>query len=91
MGWSVTVFYAPSLLNHRFDIPMGQTGLYLALWMGIGTVTGYSYGWFSHRFGRKNIFLTTLGGAAVCLFVIGLSPCPVAWPSPPCSFTAACS
>jgi MFS family permease len=74
MGWSVTVFYAPSLLNHRFAIPMGETGLYLALWMGIGTVTGYSYGWFSRQFGRKNIFLVTLGGAAVCLFLIGFSP-----------------
>lgn len=74
LGWSVTVFYAPSLLNHRFGIPMGETGLYLALWIGIGTVTGYSYGFLSRRFGRKNIFLTTLGGAAVCLLVIGLSP-----------------
>ncbi len=74
MGWSVIIFYAPSLLNHRFGIPMGETGLYLALWMGIGTVTGYSFGWFSRRFGRKNIFLTTLGGSAVCLLVLGLSP-----------------
>jgi len=29
--WGTTVFYAPSLLNHRFQIPLGQTGLYLAL------------------------------------------------------------
>ncbi|MCX6565978.1 MAG: MFS transporter [Candidatus Aminicenantes bacterium] len=74
MGWSVTIYYAPSLLNHRFEIPMGQTGLFLALWMGLGTVTGYSYGFLSRRFGRKNIFLTTLAGTTVCLFVIGLSP-----------------
>jgi MFS family permease len=74
MGWSVTVFYAPSLLNHRFEIPMGQTGLFLALWMGLGTVTGYSYGFFSRHFGRKNIFLTTLAGSTVCLLVIGWSP-----------------
>ena len=32
-GWSVAVFYAPSLLNHEHGIPMGQTGLFLALWM----------------------------------------------------------
>jgi FSR family fosmidomycin resistance protein-like MFS transporter len=73
MGWNVVVFFAPSLLNHRFGIPMGQTGLYLALWMGIGTVTGYSYGILSRRFGRKTIFLTTLGGSAVCLVALGLS------------------
>jgi FSR family fosmidomycin resistance protein-like MFS transporter len=74
MGWNVTVFFAPSLLNHRFGIPMGQTGLFLALWMGIGTVTGYSYGFLSRKFGRKTIFLTTLAGSAVCLVVLGLSP-----------------
>jgi len=74
MGWNVTIFFAPSLLNHRFGIPMGQTGLFLALWMGIGTVTGYSYGFLSRRFGRKTIFLTTLAGSTICLLLIGLSP-----------------
>ncbi len=43
-GWSVAVYYAPSLLNHKYGIPMGQTGLFLALWIGLGTVTGYGYG-----------------------------------------------
>ena len=74
MGWSVTVYYAPSLLNHKFGIPMGRTGLYLALWIGLGTITGYSYGAWSRRFGRKKIFLLSLGGAAVCLFVLGFAP-----------------
>lgn len=74
MGWSVTVFYAPSLLNHRFGIPMGRTGLFLALWIGLGTITGYGYGAWSRRFGRKKIFLVSLGGAAVCLFVLGFAP-----------------
>ncbi|HNT33209.1 MAG TPA: MFS transporter, partial [Candidatus Aminicenantes bacterium] len=74
MGWNVTVFFAPSLLNHRFGVPMGQTGLFLALWMGIGTITGYSYGSLSRRFGRKKLFLTTLAGSAACLVVLGWSP-----------------
>jgi MFS family permease len=74
MGWSVTVYYAPSLLNHRFGIPIGRTGLFLALWMGLGTITGYGYGVWSRRFGRKNVFLLSLGGAAVCLFLIGFAP-----------------
>jgi len=74
MGWSVTIYYAPSLLNHKFRIPMGQTGLYLALWIGLGTVTGYGYGIWSRRFGRKAVFLTSLAGAAVSLFVIGIAP-----------------
>jgi len=74
VGWSVTVYYAPSLLNHKFGIPMGQAGLYLALWIGLGTITGYGYGAWSRRFGRKKIFLLSLGGAAVCLFVLGFAP-----------------
>ncbi len=74
MGWSVTVYYAPSLLNHRFQIPMGSTGLYLALWIGLGTITGYGYGVWSRRFGRKNVFLLSLGGAVVSLFLIGFAP-----------------
>ena len=73
MGWSVTVYYAPSLLHNNFNIPMGQTGIYLALWIGLGTVTGYLYGFWSRRFGRKRVFLTSLGGAFICLLLIGFS------------------
>lgn len=73
MGWSVTVYYAPSLLNHRFGVPMGRTGLFLALWIGMGTITGYGYGVWSRRFGRKLVFLTSLGGAMVSLFLIGFA------------------
>ncbi|MGB9905777.1 MAG: MFS transporter, partial [Candidatus Saccharicenans sp.] len=73
MGWSVTVFYAPSLLHNNFNIPMGQTGVYLALWIGLGTITGYLYGFWSRKFGRKTVFLTSLAGATACLLVIGFS------------------
>jgi MFS family permease len=74
MGWSVTIYYAPSLLNHKYGVPMGRTGLFLALWIGLGTITGYGYGVWSRRFGRKAVFLFSLGGAAACLFLIGFSP-----------------
>jgi MFS family permease len=73
-GWSVAVYYAPSLLNHEHGIPMGQTGLFLALWIGLGTFTGYGYGVWSRRFGRKPVFLASLVGAAVSLFVLGFAP-----------------
>ncbi len=73
IGWSVIVYYAPSLLNHRFRIPIGATGLYLAFWIGLGTITGYGYGVWSRRFGRRNVFLLSLVGAVVSLFVIGLA------------------
>ncbi len=74
MGWSVTIYYAPSLLNHKYGVPMGRTGLFLALLIGLGTITGYGYGIWSRRFGRKTVFLFSLGGAAVCLFLIGFAP-----------------
>ncbi len=73
-GWSVAVYYAPSILHNKFGIPMGQTGLFLALWIGLGTVTGYGYGIWSRRFGRKTVFLTSLGGAAAALFLLGFAP-----------------
>ncbi|HPW18439.1 MAG TPA: MFS transporter [Candidatus Aminicenantes bacterium] len=73
-GWSVAVYYAPSLLNRKYGIPMGQTGLFLALWVGLGTVTGYGYGALSRRFGRKPVFMASLVGAAAALFLLGFAP-----------------
>jgi MFS family permease len=73
-GWSVAVYFAPSLLHHKYGIPMGQTGLFLALWIGLGTVTGYGYGIWSRRFGRKPVFLASLGGATAALFLLGFAP-----------------
>ena len=73
-GWSVAVYYAPSLLHQKYGIPMGQTGLFLALWIGLGTVTGYGYGIWSRRFGRKPVFMASLIGAAASLFLLGFAP-----------------
>jgi MFS family permease len=74
MGWSVTIYYAPSLLNHQFSVPIGQTGLYLSLWIALGTISGYAYGFLSRRFGRRTIFLASIGVAALSLGAIGLAP-----------------
>lgn len=74
MGWSVTIYYAPSLLNHQFSVPIGQTGLYLSLWIALGTVSGYGYGFLSRRLGRRTVFLTSIGGAALSLAAIGFAP-----------------
>ena len=73
-GWGVTVYYAPSLLHNKFGIPMGATGLFMALWIGMGTITGYGYGVWSRRFGRKRVFLVSLGGALVSILLVGLAP-----------------
>lgn len=74
MGWSVTIYYAPSLLNHQFSVPIGRTGLYLSLWIGLGTFSGYGYGFLSRRFGRRPVFLASIGVAALSLAAIGLAP-----------------
>jgi len=72
--WVTIVFYAPSLLNHRFQIPLGQTGLYLALWIGIGTVMTYLFGYLSKRFGRLKIILSGCIGATFFLILLGIAP-----------------
>ena len=73
-GWAVTIYYAPSLLNHEFSVPIGRTGLYLAMWIALGTISGYGYGFMSRRFGRRKIYLTSIGVAALSLAVIGFAP-----------------
>ncbi len=72
--WGTTVFYAPSLLNHRFQIPLGQTGLYLALWIGVGTVMTYFFGFLSRHLGRLKISVSAFIGATFFLFILGIAP-----------------
>jgi MFS family permease len=69
--WGMTVYFAPSLLHHKFDIPMGRTGFFLALWIGIGTLMTYLFGPLSRRFGRHRIYRISFSGAVLALFVIG--------------------
>jgi MFS family permease len=71
--WGITVYYAPSLFNHRFLVPLGRTGLYLALWIGIGTVITYFFGFLSRRFGRLQISLYSIVGASFFLFLLGMA------------------
>lgn len=71
--WGGTVYYAPSLLNHKFEIPLGQTGFYLALWIGIGTVMTYLFGFLSRKLGRFQVTLYALFGATVFLFLLGIA------------------
>lgn len=72
--WGTTVYYAPSLLNHRFNIPLGQTGLYLALWIGVGTVMTYLFGFLSRNIGRAKISRYSFLGSTFFIFLLGLAP-----------------
>ncbi len=69
--WGTTVYYAPSLFNHKFEVPLGRTGIFLALWIGTGTVITYLYGYLSKRAGRERLSLTSLIGSTGFLFVLG--------------------
>lgn len=69
--WATTVFYAPSLLNHKFDVPLGKTGVALAFWIGIGSVMTYLFGYLSRRVGRRRISLAGLIGSTLFLFLLG--------------------
>ncbi len=72
--WATTVSFAPSLLNHRFKIPMGKTGLYLGIWMALGSLVNYVYGVWSRWLGRFNVTLCGLFGGSLCLMLIGFAP-----------------
>jgi MFS family permease len=69
--WGTTVYYAPSLFNHRFEVPLGKTGVFLALWIGIGTIMTYLFGFLSRRIGRNRLSLVSFAGSTFFLFLLG--------------------
>ncbi len=69
--WGTTVYYAPSLFNHKFKVLIGNTGVFLALWIGIGTVMTYFFGYLSGRVGREKLSSASLIGSTAFLFVLG--------------------
>ncbi len=69
--WTATVFYAPSLFNHKFHVPLDKTGILLAIWIGIGSLMTYIYGYLSRRFGRWKVSLFGFIGSTLCLFLLG--------------------
>jgi MFS family permease len=75
-SWAVAIYFAPSLLNHKFAIPMGKTGLFMAVWIGIGTVMTYLFGPISRRLGRAKAFRVGFAGASLSVLALGLSPRP---------------
>jgi MFS family permease len=72
-SWAATVYFAPSLLNHRLLIPLGKTGIYMAAWILMGTITPYLYGYLSHRLGRRLICWLSLTGTTLGLYGLFLS------------------
>jgi MFS family permease len=71
--WGTTVYYAPSLFNHKFKVPLGSTGIFLASWIGIGTVMTYSYGYLIKRIGRRKASILSLICSSFFLLLLGAS------------------
>jgi len=71
--WGITVYYAPSLFNHKFKVPLGKTGVFLAFWIGIGTVMTYFYGYLSKRIGREKASIASFIGSTLFLSLLGAS------------------
>lgn len=75
-AWAATVYFAPSLLNHRFQIPLGKTGVYMAAWITMGTITPYLFGYLSRRLGRRMVFWISLTGTTLGLYGLFFSRTP---------------
>jgi MFS family permease len=54
-------------------VPLGNTGVFLALWIGTGTVMTYFYGYLSRRASRTRLSMASFIGSTVFLFILGAS------------------
>jgi predicted MFS family arabinose efflux permease len=72
--WAVTVYYAPSLFNHKFHVPPSGTGFYLALWIGLGTIMTFLFGRLSRALGRPALTLLGCTFSGLALILLGLTP-----------------
>lgn len=71
--WATTVYYAPSLLNHKFNVPLGKTGVSMAFWIALGTLMPYLYGFLSKKIGRRRLCFICLAGTTFFSFILWLS------------------
>ncbi|MFC2156222.1 MFS transporter [Acidobacteriota bacterium] len=71
--WGITIFYAPSLFNHKFEISLGYTGAVLGSWIFLGTIVTYMFGFLSHRLGRRTLCLIGFIGSTCALIPLGIS------------------
>jgi len=69
--WGTTVYYAPSLFNHKFQASLGETGLILALWIALGAIMPYLFGFLCGRFGRYRIAAMGVIGSSLTVAVLG--------------------
>ncbi|MBN2245632.1 MAG: MFS transporter [Candidatus Aminicenantes bacterium] len=71
--WATTIYFAPSLFTHRFALDLGTTGLFLAIWIGLGTTMTYIFGWLSRKLGRAKLTMGSYTLSSVFLLLLGVS------------------
>jgi len=72
LAWGITINYAPSLLNHRLNVPMSATGIIMGCWMAAGTLSAFMYGRISAALGRARTLIYAYAAVAVVALVFGL-------------------
>jgi MFS family permease len=72
LAWGITVNYAPSLLNHRLEVPMSLTGIIMGCWMAAGTLSAFMYGRVSARLGRARTLVYAYVIISVVALIFGL-------------------
>jgi MFS family permease len=72
--WATMVYYAPSLLHHKFNVPLGKTGISMALWIAFGTLMPYLFGFLSRKLGRGRLSFICIAGTTFFFFILWLSP-----------------
>ena len=71
--WGATVYYVPSLLHHKFQVPLGTTGVFLASWITLGAIMPYLFGYLCRKIGRSRIVLFGLSGSTLVVALLGLA------------------
>lgn len=70
--YQVTSYFGPLNLTKHGDWSAGTADLVFALWIGIGTITSYSYGRITSRFDRMKILKIAYAVSIVSVLILGV-------------------
>ncbi len=76
VGYNVIANFGPLLLHYVYQVNSGLAGFIIALWLAVGTVVAWSFGFSSRRFGRFNLTVFAYGAVSVACFAAAVLPNP---------------
>ena len=68
--YSVTTYYGPLNLTAVHGWGVGAADLAFAIWLAVGTISSYSFGRISNRFGRRRIVIVGYIGSIIGLLAL---------------------